>query len=152
MVHAFVVKNLLDLLFRTGGQYFRSWLEVKALKIQLQFVWKDGKRIYFCLSFLFPREELILPLRLVESSGEIAQSLLDISKLLVNFTVVDDDGWLREFLGGLEALAGRHVEDVRGLDVSGLKAFQVGMDVGAEDVGNLRLLHLLVHPRDHHAL
>lgn len=151
MVHAFVVKDLLDLLFRTGGQYFWSWLEVEALKIQLQFIWKDWKRIYFCLSFLFPREELILPLRFVESSGEIAQSLLDIGKLLVNFRVLDD-GWLREFLGGLEALAGLHVEDVRCLDVSGLKAFQVGLDVGAEDVGNLRLLHLLVYPRDHHAL
>lgn len=139
MVHAFIVKNLLNLLFRPGGQYFRPWLEAKALKIQLQFIWKDGKDIYFWLSFLFPREELILPLRFVESGGEIAQGLLDIGKLLVYFRVVDVGGWLREFLGGLETLTRGHVEDVGGLDVSGLEAFQVGLYVGAEDVGDLRL-------------
>lgn len=139
MVHAFIVKDLLNLLFRPGGQYFWSWLEAKALKIQLQFIWKDGKRIHFWLSFLLPREELILPLRFVESGGEIAQGLLDIGKLLVYFRVVDVGDWLREFLGGLETLTRGHVEDVRGLDVSGLEAFQVGLYVGAEDVGDLRL-------------
>lgn len=150
MVHAFIIKDLFDLFFRAGGEDFGSGLEMEALEVQLQLFWKGWKSLNFCLAFLFSSKELILSLGFVESSGEIAQGLLYISEFFIYFRIVDDG--LRKFFDGLEVLTGWHIKDVRSLDVSGLESFHVGLDVRAEDVGDLWFLHFLVHSWDHHAL